>query len=66
MLENTATDIDQSNYDVALVTVGKPITGYLAKLSMEGKWVLVYGDKKNAVFIRKNTYDIPQFLGPVE
>lgn len=53
LLENNVRDIDQSEYDIALVSIGKPMTKRLAQLSIDGKWELVYGDDYSAIFSRK-------------
>jgi len=45
-------DIEQSDYDIAFVQAGEPITKHLALLALEGKWKLAYGSTRVAVFVR--------------
>ena len=45
--------IDKSKYNTVLVLKQKPMFKRLKKLTVEGKWKLVYRDNISAVFVRK-------------
>lgn len=51
-LEQVATDIDKSKYNVAYVPYNKPIYNRLVTLSNQKKWKQVYSDKYATIFVR--------------
>ncbi len=50
--EQNLKDIDDSSYNVVLMSPEKPVYKRLLKLAREGKWKLVYKDKYSGVFVR--------------
>ncbi|OGH14869.1 MAG: hypothetical protein A2860_00715 [Candidatus Levybacteria bacterium RIFCSPHIGHO2_01_FULL_37_33] len=54
--EQNLKDIDNSKYNVVLMSPEKPVYKRLLKLAREKKWKLVYGDKFAGVFVRNKTF----------
>lgn len=50
--EQNFKDINNSSYNVVLMSPGKPIYKRLLELVSEGKWKLVYSDNYSGVFVR--------------
>lgn len=51
--EQNFKDIDESKYNVVLISPEKPVHERLIKLENAGKWKMVYSDKNASVFVRK-------------
>ena len=50
--EQNTSDIENSAYDIVLMSNQKPLYKHLQKLTNEGKWQKVYEDKNAGVFVR--------------
>lgn len=53
-IEQNWVDVDQTQYDIVLITPRKPLYKRLIELVKTGKWKLAYQDSKSGVFIRNN------------
>lgn len=54
-IEQNWVDVDQTEYDIVLITPRKPLYKRLIELVKEGKWQLAYQDTNSGVFIRNNS-----------
>lgn len=52
-LEQNWLDVNQSKYDVVLMSPNKPLYTRLIELVKEGKWQLVYQDRFSGIFVRR-------------